>query len=847
MSDIYRFMLLFVVGLLCLGISTGPAVAQFLDPPQVIAEPGPEYSRATRLFQGIPSLERSRGGRLWVVWYGGKGKGEDEHNYVMLASSGDDGATWSDETLVIDPDGDGPVRAFDPELWMDPDGRLWVFWAQTVGHDGSVAGVWAITTEEPDSANPKWSPPRRLTDGVMMCKPIVLSTGEWVLPASTWRDTDNSARMVVSTDRGKTWQVRGACNVPEKDRNYDEHIIVERKDGSLWMLVRTRYGIGESVSADRGRTWSPLQPSAIQHATARFFIRRLQSGNLLLVKHGPIDQRIGRSHLMAFISKDDGKTWEGGLLLDERKGVSYPDGIQAPDGTIYICYDYDRTGAREIYVTKFTEEEISRPAHDFTPPRFIVNKATGSDFDSDIRQGTISSKELALLPAKGPYFPCDERIIEDRWMVERFVVPFVKHADNPLVVKDFSWEGTGPLAGGSVLYDPQDGKFKMWYGVWDKYAYEHRLPFSYNICYAESDDGVVWRKPMLELFDRRGTMDEMNNCIKLGRQKTQGIDVEFNPAPRSPRKRFVAIHNDSGGVFVSYSPDGKNFDCSFDIPAVWYHSDTHNNFVYDEIRERWLMFVRPRAYAGQGLRHVNRRRVAVKESVDLVHWSHERTVLVPHEEDATDFYGMTVFRRGDLFFGLLQIYDAGGTATVNCELAWSADGYDWQRLPPRAQKRPLQLGAEGEWDAGQIYFYDKPVAFGDEMWFYYGGNSTPHDRPGTPAVGLARTRRDRLIGVRALPDTLGRLLTRPFRVNGDLFINAQAAGEIRVEVRSAVRDEPLDGWSADECTPFTGDELDAPIRWGDKTLSELHGRIIRLRFQLRDAALYAFDVKKTGS
>ncbi len=35
-------------------------------------------------------------------------------------------------------------------------------------------------------------------------------------------------------------------------------MVVERKDGSLWMLLRTSYGIGQSVSADGGATWSPV-------------------------------------------------------------------------------------------------------------------------------------------------------------------------------------------------------------------------------------------------------------------------------------------------------------------------------------------------------------------------------------------------------------------------------------------------------------------------------------------------------------------------------------------------------------------------------------------------------------
>lgn len=135
----------------------------FLQPPRVITEPGPDYGAPTRAFQGIPSIERSPGGRLWAVWYGGPGPTEDRYNYIVLVTSGDNGRTWSDERLVIDPDGDGPVRAFDPELWMDPDGRLWVFWAQTIGHDGTIAGVWAVTTDTPDDGHPQWSGPRRLT------------------------------------------------------------------------------------------------------------------------------------------------------------------------------------------------------------------------------------------------------------------------------------------------------------------------------------------------------------------------------------------------------------------------------------------------------------------------------------------------------------------------------------------------------------------------------------------------------------------------------------------------------------------------------------------------------------
>lgn len=74
--------------------------------------------------------------------------------------------------------------------------------------------------------------------------------------------------------------------------------------------------------------------------------------------------KICRSHLMAFISKDDGYTWTHGLLLDQRKGVSYPDGQQIEDGTIYIIYDYNRRTNQNIFTVSFTEEDVFASDYD---------------------------------------------------------------------------------------------------------------------------------------------------------------------------------------------------------------------------------------------------------------------------------------------------------------------------------------------------------------------------------------------------------------------------------------------------------------------------------------------------
>lgn len=376
--------------------TTEATARTYRDAPRIITTaPGEDYRAPTRAFQGIPSLACGPDGQsLFAVWYGGKTPGEDLNNYVMLAVSRDAGGTWSDEQLVIDPDGEGPERAFDPEAWLDPDQRLWIFWAQHDSRDRNRSAVWALTADLSSGAAPQWSAPRMICEGVMMCKPVVLSDGAWGLPVSLWHRRDaGSATLWVSRDRGESWAQQGACDVPPEVRTYDEHMVVERRDGSLWMLVRTLYGIGESSSADGGATWSALEPLPLTHPSSRFFIRRLASGRLLFVRHAPTAEvvaaaegkKLPRTHLTAFLSEDDGATWKGGLLLDERAGVSYPDGDQAPDGTIHVIYDYSRKDAREILLASFTEEDVLNPPGS-ERLRNRVNKAERADPNSTVRR-----------------------------------------------------------------------------------------------------------------------------------------------------------------------------------------------------------------------------------------------------------------------------------------------------------------------------------------------------------------------------------------------------------------------------------------------------------------------------
>lgn len=343
-----------------------------LIPPVINTSPVPQYDYDTQHYVMALTLERTVRGRIWSAWIG---ECDCPNSFMMAATSDDEGETWSKPRLVIDGRSSSlPLQrtVIIGNFWTDPTGRLWLFFDQTMNHFDGRSGLWAITCENPDSENPAWSKPVRIWHGSMLNKPTVLSSGEWILPSYLLQnkgftpfndvfpelDPYRGVNVLVSKDQGKSWKLRGIRTFPNPD--WHEAMIVEKKDGQLWMMARTRQGIMESFSKDQGATWSePADTRAnIRNPNSRFFFRRLSSGRLLLIKNGKeLHKNEGRNYFSAWLSEDDGQTWKGGLIIDDREKVSYPDGFQAPDGTIFISYDHNR-GPGEITMAKFSEEDV---------------------------------------------------------------------------------------------------------------------------------------------------------------------------------------------------------------------------------------------------------------------------------------------------------------------------------------------------------------------------------------------------------------------------------------------------------------------------------------------------------
>lgn len=322
-----------------------------------------------RVWQGIPGIVCTSGGREFISFYSGNTK-ETYGNFAVIIMR-DKGNSFSEPIAVAEKI--GRYRCFDPVLWIDPLKRLWFIWNVMPGEQ-----VMASICDDPDADELIWGEEFCIGRGIMMNKPIVLTSGEWLFPIAIWRldlyyefrksglSADDIAGSYVykTTDNGESFVRMGCADI--RDRTFDEHMVLENDNGVLTMLVRTKYGIGVSYSYDRGKNWSYGENSGLGGPNSRFHICRLRSGRVLLINHV---NYINRDHLTALLSEDGGKTFPYTLLLDERNDVSYPDAMEGEDGYIYIVYDRERGGFkksldeaysnnREILTARLKEDDI---------------------------------------------------------------------------------------------------------------------------------------------------------------------------------------------------------------------------------------------------------------------------------------------------------------------------------------------------------------------------------------------------------------------------------------------------------------------------------------------------------
>lgn len=362
------------------------------------------YLPSDRVWQGCPNVivtER----RIWAAWYSGGTTEPRDQNYCVISYSEDNGKTWVDPYMIIDPLGG---KATVLPLFFLYEGELWIiYYNYTTPNNGTYA-IKSSNYDAADISAVTWSEPAFMFSRMIHHRPTVLSDGSLIVGSQGSDKTQTN--MYKSTDKGITWL---SCGTATSDVNsIHKAKIVEKEDGRLWVLSQLELGAGggmeQSFSSDGGKNWSKyeynLAPPLISPG-ARFEITRLQSGNLALVSYATTN---ARTDLTVYLSEDDGNTWPYSVLLDDRTEVSYPDLAQDSEGKIYILWDMGRYEQKEMRMSVMTEEDIKKGAVPREAEKIIVSRlsdyrdiasVTNIQPAMQVALGTTSASIISGLPA----------------------------------------------------------------------------------------------------------------------------------------------------------------------------------------------------------------------------------------------------------------------------------------------------------------------------------------------------------------------------------------------------------------------------------------------------------------
>jgi hypothetical protein len=408
------------------------------------------------------------------------------------------------------------------------------------------------------------------------------------------------------------------------------------------------------------------------------------------------------------------------------------------------------------------------------------------------------------------------------------------------------------------VWDPDEAVFKMWYIIGDGVA----------AGFARSRDGMTWEKPILGKREQGGS--KANNLVTVaGNPRAAIVHVLRDPdAPPDRRYKGLAWLGAAGRQVIA-SADGYEFR-PLDVPPIPGQDTSH--LIYDEVGKRYVLTVKHPGPFG--------RSVYLSTSPDFEHWTPHELIFHADALDQelgrrrieslladprmyhpvsrpaeyrTEVYMMAVFPYESLYVGLPVFFESSARigppfnnqdGINSIKLAASRDLRTWVKVGNRESFIPVSPRGNGAIDTGQVLPASRPVVRDDELWFYYSGIDVRYPPNGDfhGAIHLATLRRDGFVS----PDGAGDgayVETRAIRLEGTrLYCNVDAGrGEVTAELLG--RDLP-EGVAGRRSRPVRGDRLRAELVWdGAPPLAALGGRTVRVRFHLREAALYSFWVE----
>jgi len=320
---------------------------------------GPEYPGK---YKHPATIEEFDNGDLYIAYYGGDGEyAEKTADYGMRKKAGE--SKWSEPEVIANTPfySDGNVV-----VWQAPDGLVWIFYVVRFGETWSTSRIAAKISEDRGQT---WSDSflLALEEGMMVrSRPLVLSTGEYLLPV--YRETGHDPEVVGAESVSlflrfdpKTKQWTKSEPIRSKRGNIQPS-VVELSPGNLLAFCRRGGGYGPgtegfmvaATSKDGGQTWSEGTDTKFPNSNAAIDLLKLKNGHLLLVyNNSPID----RTPLTVAISTDGGKTWPHSRdIATGDFDYAYPYAIQGRDGKIRLIYTSHARS--QINVATFDESAI---------------------------------------------------------------------------------------------------------------------------------------------------------------------------------------------------------------------------------------------------------------------------------------------------------------------------------------------------------------------------------------------------------------------------------------------------------------------------------------------------------
>lgn len=447
----------------------------------------------------------------------------------------------------------------------------------------------------------------------------------------------------------------------------------------------------------------------------------------------------------------------------------------------------------------------------------------------------------------------------------------------PVLVGDTEVDELGAHIYGSVHHD--GGIYRMWYQATSSAWCRHDSP---AVGYAESDDGVAWRKPKLGLVEVNGS--KSNNLCDLG---VHDPSISILPdAP--PERRYFATgcidaryqtefcHRDAkppvgGGFFSAYSADGLHWELESPEPIWEGHWADNICNIFHPGRGHVQVLVK-HTFPRLG---IMRRNYWECERVGE-EWTPLRMSLLPDEFDdiaarargylSGDYNGFGLLPAERATVAFIQMHrnrlpyklqpcgrEGGVHGVLDLTLAWQEDvGACWLHMPGRPD---FVSHLDIPWGGGMTFCASNICDFGDEQRLYISGTRESHGvipfdpRPDQNKIGYVRWPRGRLFGYRA--DAEGELDIEFGVLSGpvELALNyeTEASGKVRVGLHTLDRYArcrdvtDIHGRGADDCVPLTGDSLAATVTWKDgPVIQPVEGQRVVARLSMERAKLYAF-------